>query len=48
MKSDIDKAINILRQEYEKALKQSWIKNPLAYALYHTWKYIDERGGVDE
>ena len=39
----LDKAINILKEQYEKAKKLSWVKNPLAYALYQTWKIFDKR-----
>lgn len=34
----LEKAIEILNAEYEQAKKQ-----PLAYAMYHTWKKVDEK-----
>lgn len=40
---DLDKAIKILKEQYEKAQKMDWIKNKIAWALYHTWKIFDER-----
>jgi hypothetical protein len=46
----INKAIRLLQEEYEKAKKQNWIHNPLAYALYQVWRMADadhptEKGG---
>ena len=37
----IEQAIKMLEAEYEKAKKQDWIFNPIAYALYQTWKKAD-------
>lgn len=37
----LDIAINMLKVEYEKALKQERIHNPLAYALYQVWRKAD-------
>ena len=37
----IEEAIDILRQEYEKAKQKSWVLYPMAYALYQTWKQVD-------
>ena len=39
----LDKAIKILKEQYEKAQKIDWIRNKIAYALYQTWKIFDER-----
>ena len=44
MKNELEKAIEILRKEYEKASKQTFVYIPIAYALYHTWRYFDSRG----
>ena len=41
----LDDAIETLRKQYERAKKLDFVKNPLAYALYHTWKLYDGRGG---
>ena len=38
----LEKAIEMLKAEYEKAKKQEWVFDPIAYALYHTWKKVDE------
>lgn len=38
----IDRAVEILREEYEKACKNPVIRNPVAYALYQTWKRADD------
>ena len=40
---DLDKAIKILKEQYEKAQKLDWVRNKIAYALYQTWKIFDER-----
>ena len=40
---DINKAIKLLQEQYENALKLDWVHNKIAYALYHTWKIFDER-----
>mgnify|MGYP003292560188 CR=1 FL=1 len=39
----LEKAIELLKAEYEKAKKQPFVQKPLAYALYHTWKKVDEK-----
>ena len=38
-----DEAVEQLRIEYEKAKKNKHIKNPIAYALYHTWRMADSK-----
>lgn len=44
----IKKAINLLEEEYEKAKKFEWVRNPLAYALYKVWRMADvEKGGEE-
>ena len=40
--TDLDKAIKVLKEQYEKAKKIGWIINPIAYALYQTWKIFDK------
>ena len=42
----LEEAIEMLKREYAKALKQEWIVSPLAWALYVTWKYADEHKEV--
>ena len=46
MEKEIDKAIRMLKAEYEKALRIEFIRNPLAYALYKVWKIVD-RNAID-
>ena len=40
--SDLNKAIKTLKEQYEKAKKIGWVQNPIAYALYQTWKIFDK------
>lgn len=35
-------AIILLEKEYEKALKSDFVRDTVAYALYHTWKKVEE------
>lgn len=39
----IKTAIEMLEKEYEKAKKLSFVRNPIAYAVYQVWK-MAERG----
>lgn len=39
----LDKAIKELKKTYKESLKSEYIKQPLAYALYSTWKKFDRR-----
>lgn len=39
----LEQAIELLKTEYEEAKKQPFVLKPLAYALYHTWKKVDEK-----
>ena len=41
--TDLDKAIKVLKEKYEKAKTIGWVRNPIAYALYHTWKAFDKQ-----
>ncbi len=41
----IEKTIELLKIEYEKAKKQKHIIKPLAYALYQVWKVVDKKEG---
>ncbi len=40
---ELKKAIKDLTLLYEQALQSKYIYNPLAFALYHTWKKFDGR-----
>ncbi len=37
----LGEAIEELIRQYDKACAQSWVINPLAYALFQTWKQAD-------
>lgn len=41
--TDINKAIEVLKEQYERAQKLDWVQNKMAWALYQTWKIFDER-----
>lgn len=41
----LEKAIKTLEAEYERAKKIPYVQKPLAWALYHTWKKVDEMKG---
>lgn len=40
----LEKAIEMLREEYERALKMEYVKKPLAWALFQVWKKVDSMG----
>jgi len=40
----LEKAVNSLFAEYERALQLKFVRNPLAYALYRVWKMADREG----
>lgn len=44
----LEKAIKLLEEEYERALKLEYIRNPLAFALYRVWKKVDRERRSDE
>lgn len=37
----LEKAVNILVENYERAKKLTFVHKPLSWALYHTWKVVD-------
>lgn len=39
----IEEAIDILRQEHEKAKQKPFVQYPIASALYQTWKQVDRK-----
>ncbi len=39
----LERVIELLREEYEKAKQYEYVKNPLAYALYQVWLIADGR-----
>lgn len=40
--------VKMLCKEYEKAKQTSYVRDPLAYALYQTWRHVDGRRGNGE
>lgn len=40
----IEKAIELLKDLYNDALNSSWIRNPVAWALYQTWMKAENSG----
>lgn len=43
---EIERAIELLKIEYEKAKRLAYVVNPLAYALYQVWKTADKKGVI--
>ena len=39
--SRIERAIRVLQKNYNLALSRDYIQNPIAWALYETWKEFD-------
>lgn len=39
----IGDAIVLLYEEYKRAKDIQWVNKPISYALYHTWKFFDEK-----
>ena len=35
------KSIKLFIKQYEQAKDSEFVQNPVAYALYHTWKQVD-------
>lgn len=38
---DLDKAIKLLKKEYERAKHLEYVRKPLAWALYQVWKEVN-------
>jgi hypothetical protein len=38
----LEKAKQLLDEEYERAKRLDYVINPLAYALYQVWKKVDK------
>ena len=38
---NLEQAIELLRKEYERAQKLSFVEKPLAFAFFYTWKKVD-------
>ena len=43
----LETALKLVEEEYERAKQLEFVHNPLAYALYKTWKVVDEKWGGD-
>lgn len=45
----IEKALALLVGEYNQCKDNQWIRKPVSYALYHTWKWCDanEKPGAE-
>lgn len=41
----LEQAIEMLKTEYERAIKLDFVINPIAYALYQVWKKADRKRG---
>ncbi len=41
-KTDLEKAISRIYEEYERAKKLEYVRNPLAFALHNVWKEVDK------
>ena len=39
----IEAAIKLLQEEYERAKTLEFVRDPVAWALYQVWKKADER-----
>ena len=39
----LEKTIKLIEVNYEVAKKLEWVHNPVAYALYQTWKMADKK-----
>lgn len=40
---ELMKAIKLLIKQYSHSKASDYVYNPIAHALYHTWKQVDER-----
>ena len=41
--NEFDYAVEILKQNYNRALSLGYVKIPIAWALYKTWRFFDSR-----
>lgn len=41
--TDLERAINELQKNYERAVKIPYVSSPIAWALYKTWRMEDTR-----
>ena len=45
MVPELRKVVSLLQKEYEKAKHNPIVRDPLAYALFQTWKTVDGKNG---
>lgn len=45
---ELEEAIKLLRQMYNLCKNHHHVRNPMAFALYHTWKEFDKKEHVQE
>ncbi|MBQ0037476.1 MAG: hypothetical protein KBS74_02265 [Clostridiales bacterium] len=45
--TDLKETVLVFLRQYEQAKQNEYVRNPIAYALYHAWKEIDEGGLTD-
>ena len=38
----LEKAVKMLEEEYDRAKKLEYVRNPLAFALHRVWRKADE------
>lgn len=43
--AELSNAIAFLKEEYEKTRNNTFIRNPVAWAVYHTWRRIESGRG---
>lgn len=43
VRKELRKAVKVLDKNYEYAINNSYVRDPIAWALYQTWKHFDER-----
>ena len=39
----LDRAIELLKQNYDRAINNPTVRNPVAWALYKTWRAADSK-----
>lgn len=44
---DLHKAVKKLGDQYERSKNSPYVKKPVAHALFHTWRWADERRNGD-
>lgn len=44
----IETAIKYLYKQYDQAKTMDYVKKPLAWALYQTWRYVDKEASVND